>query len=364
MRRAIVICCVLAVGLTLAVGAQILSGSWETTLSIDPQQASFADAISLDSELIVNYVIGDWSFTSESELDEDGWDWQQFYAAGVLGAFTFGSTLDIDPDTPAFIEWEVETTVSIAGVSFGAVFNLYDLDTRLELTASGTAGDVALEVELTLGGDDNDECDFSFNTIDIEFGFPFCCADISGVLSFDCGGFTRFCIGVADGIAVPNLPWFTLGAALCYRLDEKTIELNGQFDFGETDCFNLHFEVEKTGVLTIENISIVGIELICDIGAITFHGRSELGGAGGNLVDSPYWEAYTISTSDDACCGPFSFDMSVYFLEGGVRLFDIGLFEANMELQVASQFTFTTGLEINAESGAFTEWTLGFVVTW
>ena len=56
--------------------------------------------------------------------------------------------------------------------------------------------------------------------------------------------------------------------------------------------------------------------------------------------------------------------MSVYFLEGGVRLFDMALIEANMSLQVAQQFTFSTGLEINVEVGNFSLWTVGFEVTW
>jgi len=45
-------------------------------------------------------------------------------------------------------------------------------------------------------------------------------------------------------------------------------------------------------------------------------------------------------------------------------LFDIALIDANMTLQVASQFTFNMGLMIDVDGGAFTQWTLGFEVTW
>jgi len=95
---------------------------------------------------------------------------------------------------------------------------------------------------------------------------------------------------------------------------------------------------------------------------VTFTGLSEL--PGGDLVDAPYWEVYTISTTDDACCGPFSFDISVYFLEGGLRLFDVGLFEAAMEIQISSQFTYNMALSIDVENQNFTEWLIGFVVAW
>jgi len=360
MKRALVLSLVFALGLGFAVSAATLSGSWDTDVKIDPQQVSFADAISLTSVLTVDYTIGDWTFGSVTTLNEDGWVDQTFSAGGVLGAFALTSALDLDVNG-LFDEWVTTANVSIAGVSFGAVFTLADMDTTLVLSGSGVAGDVTIDVEITLGGDDNDICDFNFAGVTIDIGFPFCCADIAASIEFDCDGFEEVCFTVG-GIAIPNLPWVTIGAELCFTLQTKTLQLSPTFDFGTIACFDLYFGVGTSGNLTIGDISIVGIGLTCDIGAVTFSGLSEL--PGGDLVDAPYWEVYTISTNDDACCGPFSFDLSVYFLENGLMLFDVGLIEAAMELQVAAQFTFNMGLSINVESGAFTEWVVGFLVTW
>jgi hypothetical protein len=359
MKRALVLSLIFALGLGFAGLAAELSGSWDTDVTIDPQQVSFADAITLTSVLTVNYTIGDWTFGSVTTLNEDGWVDQTFSAGGVLGAFALTSALDLDPDA-LFDEWVTTAAVSIAGVSFGAEFTLDGTDAWLTLTAGGVAGDVTIDVEINFG-DDDDECDFPFSDVTIDVGFPFCCADISAAIVFDCAGFDNICFSVG-GIAIPNLPWVTIGAELCFTLQTKTLTLSPAFDFGTIACFDLYFDVATTGNLTIGDISIVGIGITCDIGAVTFSGLSEL--PGGDLVDAPYWEVYTISTNDDACCGPFSFDLSVYFLEGGVALFDVGLFEANMELQVAAQFLFNMGLEINVETGAFTSWTVGFLVTW
>ena len=359
MKRALVLSLVFALGLGFAVSAATLSGSWDTDVTIDPQQVSFADAITLTSVLTVNYTIGDWTFGSVTSLNENGWVDQDFSAGGVLGAFALTSALDLNPDA-TFGNWVTTASVSIAGVSFGAEFELVGDDTFLELTAGGVAGDVTIDVTVNFGDDDG-ECDFPFTDITIEVGFPFCCADIAAAIVFDCAGFDNICFTVG-GIAIPNLPWVTIGAELCFTLQTKTLTLSPTFDFGAIACFDLYFDVATAGNLTIGDISIVGIGLTCDIGAVTFSGLSEL--PGGDLVDAPYWEVYTISTNDDACCGPFSFDLSVWFLEGGVMLFDVGLIEAAMELQVAAQFTFNMGLSINVETGAFTEWVVGFLVTW
>jgi hypothetical protein len=337
--------------------AATLSGSWDTDVTIDPQQTNFNDAIGLTSVLTVTYTVGDWAFTSVTDLDQTGWTDQDFSVAGVLGAFSITSALDFVPATPAFGSWNTTAAVAIAGVSFGADFTLADQDVTLVLTGAGVAGDVTVGVEITFGGDDNDVCDLDWAGVVITLGFPFCCADIALVVEFDCDGFEEACFSVV-GIAIPNLPWVTIGADVCFTMEEKTLVLTPAFDFGTIVCFDLYFDVDTTGNLTIGDISIIGIGLTCDIGAVTFTGLSMLDGS------EEYWEVYTISTNDDACCGPFGFDVTFSFLEGGARLFDIALIDANMTLQVAAQFLFNMGLEVDVQTGGFTQWTVGFLVTW
>jgi len=87
-----------------------------------------------------------------------------------------------------------------------------------------------------------------------------------------------------------------------------------------------------------------------------------------------YWEAYQIATTDDGCCGPFSFDVTVFFDEddadagddaaGADELFDVAYVVANMEIQVATQFTFSLGLETDLEAGEVNNLTFGFLVEW
>ena len=71
-----------------------------------------------------------------------------------------------------------------------------------------------------------------------------------------------------------------------------------------------------------------------------------------------------MSSNEDACCGPFGFELAVYFLDTGAMLFDVSLIEADMTLQIASQFAFNMGMDVDVEMGAFTEWVVGFLATW
>jgi len=363
MKRALVLSLICVLGLGFSGLAASLTGFWDTDVTIDPTKASFADAIGLTSKLSVTYTVGDWAFTSLTTLSELGWTAQEFDVAGVLGAFTLDSTLKFDPTppNPSFTSWNTVASVSIAGVSFSADFTLDSTGTSLDLIASGTAGDVTVTGTLTLGSGDG--CDFDFSEVVIGVGFPFCCVDVASEIAFDCDGF-EYVQFKTTGIAIPMIPWLTLDATLKFTIQTKTLTLSPKVDFGDFACIDLDIDLDYigTGPISVQGFTISGLSLTCDIGAVTFTAVTDYdGGLGPNKA---YWEYYKIATKDDGCCGPFSFDLGVYFLDGGAALFDVGLIDANMSLQISSQFTFNMGLQINVETGAFTQWTVGFLVTW
>lgn len=368
MKWALALSLVCVFGLALAGFAATLSGTWDTSIYLDPQETNFNDAIHLESAITVVYTVGDWSFTSVTGLNSDGWTGQDFSVAGVLGAFTIASDLDFEPTVPAFVEWDVNIGVSIAGVSFDVGFNLEDEDARLQVDVFGVAGDVTVDVTVTFGGDDNNVCDLNWDGIVIELGFPFCCADIEAVIMFSCYGFDGAVFSAGE-ISIPNLPWLSIDATLYFSPTYKILVLTPSVEFGDIACFDLYISIDYSdgnmSPLNLHGINIDGISLTCDIGAVTFTGATTfvfpLFGPEG---DQEYFEYYQISTNDDACCGPFGFDLVFYFDPHGIRLFDIALIDANMTLQVASQFTFNMGLTMDVHSGAFDHWTLGFEVTW
>ena len=92
---------------------------------------------------------------------------------------------------------------------------------------------------------------------------------------------------------------------------------------------------------------------------------TQLAAKPGILKGTPYWEAYRIATTDDGCCGPFNFDITIYFLDGGLQLFDVSKIVSNFDIQISTQFTFGMGLVLDLEAvPTFAEWTLMFLVEW
>jgi hypothetical protein len=357
MKKALVLSLAVVLGLGVASFAQTLSGSWDTTITIVPSPVSLA----IDTELIVTYAVSGWTFTSDTVIDNTGWTGQTFEVGGALGAFTLGSTLEFDPTVPSFTSWEVTGGLSLAGVTFDGTFTLEPGVTYLEIVAGGTAGSVDVGVEVTFG--DGLGCNFNFAGVVINVDFPFCCADIMSEIAFTCEGFDYVTFAV-EGIALPGMTWATLDALLTFTVDEKTLVITPAFDFGATACFDIYL---STPTALFGAVTVDGIGLECEIGGVSFTGISYwgIGTKPGILLGTPYWEAYQIATTDDGCCGPFNFDITVYFLKNGTLLFDVAALEANMSIQISTQFTFSTGIELDLEAvNPFTAWTIGFLVEW
>ncbi len=400
MKKALVLSLIIAVGLGFAGFAQTLSGSWDTDITLDLTGPGWPDAVTVASELIITYTIGDWSFSSETDILDGAWTNQDFDFAGVLGAFTISGDIEFNPATVAFVSLEVNATVSIAGVSFGAYFDLVPNGTDLILTASGVAGAVTIGVELKLG--DEVGCDFDFNYVKVMVDFPFCCATVDSEIYFGCAGFSyvEFCV---YDITIENLPWLTLGACITFQTDSKTVQFYPEIDLGVIGCdFDLFYRLATdpqidgddvfwgtsplTGSWLLDGIYFDGIQIACEIGGVAFTGISYWGpgiygygyagygyyypgilygyGPLSTVEGTPFFEAYQIATTDDGCCGPFSFDVTVFFDSGSGELFDVAYLVANMDVQIATQFTFSLGIETDVQMGNVNNISFGLLVEW
>lgn len=392
MKRALVLSLALVLGLGITAFTQVgaLTGTWDTTLTVMPgallaTYTTPADFFDFATKLTVNYEVGGWKFTSYSELDDTGWTKQTFAAGGAFGAFRIDSLLTfgtgILPAGPSFTSLTLGVDYTFGAVDIAIDIKLVPNNLGLTFVGKATTGLVDITATLTFGDivDDLDGvCDLDWSTASIAVDFPFCCAEVTATITFDCAGFEKACFGVT-GIVLPNLPWLTVGAEVCFELETKSLVLSPSFTFGKDVCFVLYISQTSTGggvntdgvigmvPLTFGDFSVVGISLQCEVGTVAFTGVSYWGTGDKPLIleDTPYWEGYQIKTGDVAgdCCGPFNFDIAVFFDNTGTMLFDIAAFDANFSYAFGTNFTFTMGFDYTAASG-LTEWIIGFKVTW
>jgi hypothetical protein len=390
MKRALVLSLAVVFGLGIAAFAVgELHGEWDTKITIDPTATQIATFLDFETELTVTYSVGGWDFTSYSKITDDGWTKQYFEAGGSFGAFSIGSKLTFNTTTLATTLWSVDTSFVFGSVDITVDFDLVPGYVRLCLGGTATTGLVDITIDVCFGcltfdakgnpvvpvGDEccNGCCELNFAGVDITIEFPFCCADVTMTIDIDCDGFKQACFAV-DGIDIPNLPWVDIDALLCFTPQTKTLTLSPDFDFGEVGCdFDLYICQVQTGgtgpvsQLMLSDFVIQGISIECEVGGVSFTGISywgeDLCGDKPTALGS-YWEMYKIATTGTGdCCGPFNFDLSIFFEKDAASLFDVAAFEANFSYQFGDNFTFSMGFNYNVSIG-LTLWTIGFEVTW
>ena len=374
MKRALVLSLICVVGLGLssfALGS--LTGTWNSLVCLNPLQTSFDLAIDLTSTITVKYTIGNWAFTSTSGLSGAGWDTQTFGAVGNFGLVSvLSSVITFDPSAATFTDWVTKATLDLVLLTFTADFTLETNDAALALTIETQVDPLAGKIVINLGND-TAGCDFDFVDVTIGLDWTFCdCAAIAAEIFFSCDNgfeYVKFC---TTGIAVPNIAWLTVDACLQFGdpvtddLSYKAITITPNLVVGTFDCISLGFEFEDAGPATYPDdtwdfggFSVVGISIECEFEGVTFTGASSFD----NALD--YWEVYTLSVSEEACCeGLFTFDLALSFDRDSDVLFDLGLIEVDASVNVTESFAFLLELDINVDSGEFTRWCLGFNVTW
>jgi hypothetical protein len=370
MKKALVLSLALVLGVGLFAFAQgEISGEWATTITIDPTALTIADFFDFSTTLDVTYSIGGWDFTSHTVVDDGGWKSQSFDADGDFGAFGIESTMVFGVGG-SFTSWAVDTDFTFGSVTLAFDFDLLPGDLTLGVSGTATTGLVDITIDMLFGATGGG-CDLDWQGVDIYVDFPFCCADVSATLNIGCLGFEKICFDVV-GIEIPNLPWVTVDAELCFELESKTLVLSPNFDFGADVCFDLYIcELNDGGLgpltpLHLGDFYIAGIGLECEIGGISFEGISFWGTQCTSLKPADlgsYWEMYRISTTETACCGDFDFDVAVFFDVASTYLFDVAAFEANFSYELGDNFTFSMGLDYTAAAG-LTLWSIGFDITW
>jgi hypothetical protein len=363
-RRALVVGLALAVGLGLVVHAQVLSGSWETTAVAEISPIG----LDIDSEIIVDYSLETWSFASDTKLDETGWTSQSFVASGTLGEFAMTTQATFAPVAPVavFSQWTATGTVTYEGVTTIGTFTLTPGNIRAVLSLSGSIGDVSVGAVMTFGATTPvGVCDLLWQDVIMTVRYPFGCVDVTSALSVKTTGFEKFTFAVYD-IAIPPLSWVTLDALLTFTPEAKTLVLTPDFDFGMDLCFEVYIGMGAGDDLLLTDFTIDGVGLTCLVGGIEFTGQTYVGDGSkpSLLTGTSYWEAYQISTTEEACCGPFEFDVTAYFGDGD-QLFDLAEIVGNMSIDLGTAFTFSTGITLQlAVLPAVAEWTIGFLFEW
>ena len=367
IKRGVMLLALLVMATSWMCTGETLGGRVRLDLLIDPQANDVSDAVALTGTLQLEYGIGEWAFRSMTTLNEDGWEDQTFSGSGVFGIATVSSTLNLDP-AGGFDSWTSSLSLPIAGVQYAYRFVLMPDDLSVSIEASAGSDLVSAGVTVELGDPSGlPGCRLLFQEATVDLGFKFCCTEIASSIEFECTGFESASFSVG-GIAIPSLPWLKLAAGVEFTVDEKKLTVSPSISYGASVCFDLYLdtvedssETYPTDWLVLEQVEVVGIGLQCDIGGVSFAAASYWGSGGGpSPLKGNYWEAYQIATTDTACCGPFGFEVTAFFLDGAATLFEVAFVEAEFSIAIGMQFTVAVGVDVDLAGVGLSELRVGF----
>jgi len=340
-----------------AFGDSALSGDWSFEATFDPGPPF---ALGLTTDLDLTYEVGDWSFSSDTKFGTSGWTGQDFEMDAELGAIDLSSSVEFNPAKATFKRWSSDVDLDLEDLSLSVGFDVAPNYVSLDLSGGGEIDNVSLDVDI--GFRSRGGCALLFESLDVTVDFPLFCEYGGSIeIGVEDDGFDELVFDLS-GIDLPGIPWLEYGMEIAFEVDEKTVKMRPKFNFGETTCVDVYVEVQTPTHNTFTSLTVYGFKFQAGFGAVEFEGISYLDGT--HKLNGKYWEMCRLSINEDGCCGEASAELKVYFLEGGIGLFDIGLFEGAFSLDLGESITIDTGFTWDIEAGVLDGFTLELAVSW
>ncbi|MBC7099707.1 hypothetical protein H5T52_11480 [Candidatus Bipolaricaulota bacterium] len=365
MKRALVVCAVLAVLGFSAFGIGTFSGKWETSLVLlpDPELSS--------TTLTLNYTDLGFTVTSVSAFDNTGFKTQDFTITGALGPLSITGGMSFDAKGIAYKSASLKASLDFAGISgylevkhwaYGYLDSWPCTQTQSYMLYTLYASVAPISVTANF-----DDCctgiAFKELTVDLK-GLSLCCGVTYDVtfkflktgfdsLVFTLKNFAAICCGIS------------FDASITFKTDQKIVSITPKFEgFGDA-CFKVFADIPDDYEY-LPALEIYGWAITCTLGDCNYlewvHAINDtyLTEAGYTFVGDSN-EYFKLGFCGPGCCGgQWKADLAVYFQSDveDVGLFGIVALGFNIEIPIMSNLTVTANF-----STPDPELTIGWVFT-
>jgi len=383
------------------------SGFVETTFHVSPAGLTFADVLTFETEILLDYTLGDTTFSTRVTLFSMPVIFSQILRSSVLfktttclGPHMISSDLHFELERPESHFWRGQWEINAFGVTLSADALLVSNpdepepeDLRLDLSLVGqTVAGSTMEAVATFGdyvdpmgygmvvgyawpnsGTTDGVCDLSFTGVELAWSaLPFCCAEGNVKLSYDCSGFMSAVFEV-DQLGVESLPWLLLSTSLVLSPQTKTLTIRPVITLGESEnCFfmqaalsygaNLQIGEAPLGDPTaVFSLGPFLFGLQCALGDVQFIARSAFNTATLILQVGGLEDAEAEDLKPEPCCSMMLSLMAV-FTDTSSALFGLHALNARTLFAFGDTLTWIAGLTADVDQGIMS-WDLGFRYT-
>lgn len=403
----------LALGVVSGLASEGFTGSWSADITISPLQTRPFTAFqsTLDVGFCIDYV----EIASVSDFDFNGWVWQEFDLDVNLGLVSFSGQLLFEPQGATYLYAQgclslitPPVTTSIYGAATGATQSeAANYGSVFEITCDLLGDTMSITAQTFLSADlsgitftsPNTGPDSVFLTktfvtdptialppmtfcgqrIIVE-GEALCCIQLEAITTFGTLGFESQALDLTF-LHVFGIP-LNIGLDLLYTLQSKSHTFTPylESDFG---CLSVYTSVLGTGG-HITGLAIYGIKFELTLAGATLRSISNLDTtqyvittpAFGSIVEpisdavdaghlyysGDIWQIVSLDVDVPPIGSGFGFSVDTFFSESTGLLFEWTRSIMAVSLELGASVEMSSSITI--DTTGFTDWTLGFAVSW
>ena len=302
-------------------GEIVLSGEWESSISVSPQMP----ILSAEIDLTVEIAIDAWIAEARSVFEDAEWVKQDICVETELGDFSIESDLRFEPYKHRFrdwinkVEWESTDLVLTATTKLTRTTDWV----VLEFEREGDTLEINVSARLRAP---SGSCSLAFYDANVDLSFDWCGADTDIEITIDDDGFDEWVVELSD-LTLVQIPWCTFDLEFTRTAEKTSLELTPIATLETSWCaasLDLEFEAEFPNAPHLLPLTITEAVLSCDIGE--WEVETTVLFDPSQWIAKAYWlELQADAAIDLAACGEVSLELVFLWTEAhlGRALFEL-----------------------------------------
>jgi hypothetical protein len=333
----------------------ILSGEWESTISVEPPTATW----STETDLSVEITIGFWIAATRSVFEDTEWMKQDFSVESEFGDFSIESDLRFEPYKHRFRDWVTDFDWESDELTLTLTTKLTRTTDWLILELDREWEEVDISTSFRLRAPSG-SCALVFYDASADAAFDWCGIETDLEIAIDDDGFDEFVLKLSD-LAHAQFPWLTFDLE-CTRTTEKTtVKLTPAAILESSWCeaiLDLEFEGEFPNTPNLLPLAITEAVLTWEIGEWELEATAILDPD--KWIAKTYWfELQADAAIDLGDCGEVTLELTFLWTET-----DLGRSLFSLAYESEDPFSISIEGDFDLENGELDQLSLTLQSEW
>jgi hypothetical protein len=289
----------------------VVSGEWESTISVEPPTSTW----STETDLSVEIIIGVWIAATGSVFEDNEWMKQDFSVEATFGSFDIESDLRFEPYKGRFRDWITEVEWEADALTFTLITKLTRTTDWMIIETERKWDMIEASTSFRLRAPTG-SCALVFYDADADLTFDWCGFETDLEISFDDDGFDEVVAELSD-LALTRMSWCTFDLEIARTIDKTDVKITPTAILESSWCeatLDLEFEGEFPNTPNLLPLAITEAVLSWEIGEWELEATAILDPD--KWIAKTYWfELQADAAIDLGACGEVTLELTFLWTE-------------------------------------------------